>query len=390
MTDKDRLPPSPNTSGSADGREPGTPEEAKQLVQKLLETGSLTVQDLYQLAAERRKTELAAMQVVAETTEKQEKMFSFADTAALLKKEGVCDLEAERAEAVRIHEQIGLVQALMDKGVVAGTEQYAALFDGCEFTENGVQEMIGRSRGRIPGPRGEYYGPREIWTPAFNPGHMLPLEILRLLFPENTSHMSRSDASRFEKVLDEETGKIESIRRISAKEIDFKRLEELRTQIPEYNYWECIERSCTSAYDKSPALQPDVPSILFVEDKAQPVYRPNDDGYERAKSPFSLLRDIYEGKRRFIDPITDWILFRAKTVDSDSNWSKSLGQEKDFRGRLEWPTVQVLYPEYFLHGKVAQSNFTGEPQRRHHLLRFVTPAREQGVGNQPYPRLVLQ
>lgn len=200
--------------------------------------------------------------------------FSFAEAAERL--QGVFDLNAARAAAVEQQERWGLVQALIDAGVVADRDGYRALFDQVTFTEAGlklIRESISEGTTLLP---------------IFNPGHLSLFDGFHILFVSKgipydcESHNAYTDVFESDHLSSDDGFELRDFRVITPPIECSSREDLLRA----------YSTGCMPSSNNPP-------SVVFTSEKRIP--------------DFSHVRDCYRSfPLHFLDPISDWILCRMQ------------------------------------------------------------------------------
>lgn len=191
---------------------------------------------------------------------------SFADAAERLK--GVINLQQKKMEAVSDHTRWGLVQALVDKGVISGADQYGALFDECKFTSGGLESI----------------GPCHL--PLFVPGGLTLSEMYRIIFDGFIVDCG-CDISRFSQL----------------KQIDPSRIPGLSCM---YKY-RCRDPRIDSAFHEG------VRESKVYEPTTRVLFTPDDSHVRDCHVPgVKLIYDYFYRGTQFLDPASDCVRWRTQ------------------------------------------------------------------------------
>ena len=263
----------------------------REAVRALLERGEVTPEDLEEIVAEQRKMRTRIGDAVRSTVETADKRVSFAEAVKLL--EGKLNLEAARTDAVKSHGRWGLVDALVEAGVIKDASEYGALFDKATVSEADLGKV------------GKMLEKGEKVLPIFDAGEMTPDELFAVLFTEGgVPHYTDSYGFK----------NLAKMRRIDPKDIpDLANLagKSYEKQLAAFK----------AAYKEADPMEPTGARVTFTSDKR-----------EVSRTGTSATQDMQafaKGEMTFIDPNADMIRFRTQM---DAGLRKIAGRRGNFDG----------------------------------------------------------
>ena len=263
----------------------------REAVRALLERGEVTPEDLEEIVAEQRKMRTRIGDAVRSTVETADKRVSFAEAVKLL--EGKLNLEAARTDAVKSHGRWGLVDALVEAGVIKDASEYGALFDKATVSEADLGKV------------GKMLEKGEKVLPIFDAGEMTPDELFAVLFTEGgVPHYTDSYGFK----------NLAKMRRIDPKDIPDL------ANLAGKSYEEQLA-AFKAAYKEADPMEPTGARVTFTSDKR-----------EVSRTGTSATQDMQafaKGEMTFIDPNADMIRFRTQM---DAGLRKIAGRRGNFDG----------------------------------------------------------
>ena len=179
------------------------------------------------------------------------------------------DLELARERAIALHTKLGLVDALIKKGIIHSSDQYAQLFSEVRFSKDGLDQVAEKlAQGRQ-------------WIPIFNPGNLKLAELWEILIADQGLDGSKVEAKYSNKL---ELDPIERVKRFRPFDTaDFRVSEKYKEK---HRY---AELSKLGDLHAAATEEPQKPEIVFTNDVVEV------DAV--SKRPVDFIQDCQEGIR---------------------------------------------------------------------------------------------
>lgn len=280
-----------------------------------------------------------------EHVETNSQILSFAEATAELS--STLNLNAARDTAVEQQERWGLVQALIDRGVVRDRNAYRALFDQAKFTEAGlraVREKIAQGEPQLA---------------VFNPGGLTLLQAFEILFIKAGIPYWKDTYAL------NNLGAVKHLRPDQIKGLDNLHNASRNAQLAAF----------AAAYKKAAPLGVGQPTVLFTPDKK-----------EVSATRKSATQHMQAGTQA-MDPLTDFIRWRAQVdVALQGGDLKAAFANRTIDANLPDRVNIIQYPSFVLpNGGVLA--FSWNSDRRGVCLYGYGPAYTYGIFG---PRLALR
>ena len=283
-------------------------DKAWEEFRQVAETSAPSIEDLLTIIAEQARLQSGARDatrnVLAVSNPEKQRTISFRHAARRLQIYGNFDLEAARREAVHAHQRWGLVDALINAGLVRNSDHYGALFDNAQIQRADVEKAV------------ESLARGKKILPLFDAGLMDLDKLFSVLFtesgiPYHDNSYGYQNLSKVQRVVPDNIPDLDTLHNFSPKD---------------------QQEAFQAGYKFSDPLEPLGARIVFAPDTLEVT--------QVRTSATQDMQALARGDIEIQDPFADLIRFRTQ-VDN--------GLRELALGRLDFDGLSDLEYKSFLH-----------------------------------------